>query len=512
MRPVHAQNLGLPKLNLPEGFKEKEKTTPTKLPLLAEPELKRLNKEEKQTIGNVVDSLFKNDTTTASDVVPPQNKGNASSATINVNTDSEEAISVTVEKEANEDPRSILDSKKEVAKKQEVKQEAKKVNQVDEVPKEEGSTKEEKVFDTSELFKEQAEDKTPIGSAHSSPKIKSNFPTISHLNKPLYINEPLEESRSREFKKKSVISISNDDFPDSYNDESPYASLERIRKLPSKTRRVQISKDLVIDRGEFTDPFYDEIAGNNDRDEEDIALDDFDLSSIENPLDISHTKKKSIKRKSTKNSKKNFRMKEKGLVVEVKSVDRSSDKFYNYAGEAIAMGQYESAITYYKNLIKKGKKDKRTLFGLAAAYHKAKQYDNAKKAYLETIKLDGNYWSAVNNYIILVTEESPENAEEKLLELWHSNPEFAGIPAQIANLNYKNKNYSKAAQYYSKAISLEPSNYTYYYNFAIVLEKMGDRKSAARVYKKIIESEASDSNLPESKSRLRERYYQLVAN
>lgn len=411
---------------------------------------------------------------------------------------------------AEQKPEPAKEEPKIQAKQEEVPEEKTK-QEIVEKKEPEAQEKQEKLFDTRSLFTKTEEDKAKP----TNPGVK--WPKVSIHDKPLYIKDDnIVGIRTAEFRKKSPISIDSSDFATSYNKDPVYDSLERIRKLPLRNKKVKIKSDIVIDRGNFQDPFYDELEelqdDSTEKVEEEFSLNEYDLSSIEQPLDINNVKRNKTAKKVPAKKPQNFHIRDKDLIVEVKSIDRSTLKYYKNAKDALSVGQYESAITYFKQLLKKKPNDPKILFGLATAYHKAKQYDNARKAYLETIKLGRDYWPAVNNYLILISEEFPENAEERLKNLWFKNPDFASIPAQLGNLNYEKRNYSVAAEYYSKAVSLDPKNYNYQYNFAVILEKMGDKTSAARVYRKILESPTDGYNLPENKIDLQRRYYQLLSD
>lgn len=616
-----AQTLELPSLDAPDEASPQPVRKLGKLPVLAEPEMKILTDREKKVIDNVVDSLFKSESEskkTADDNI--DNSDEPKAVTVNIGTDDGEEITVTVEKELGSDQnddvanapvdakeaevplKSILDSKREVASKNDkgIKKEklaeetvlapkseeksediipnkGKEIElEANKVATEDGqgnndNKKKEKIFDTGKMIvgssdkeksdiarndsndvnddinKEEEDKKAPdnnkvktdssidakdvnkvdygkylddnIESLKRDGLVKShNFADVKLLRKPEYVesNNGFNNygDRQVEFRKKSVISINNDDFDvSSYNDGSLYKSLNRITKLPSRVKKLEVKQDIVINRGEFKDPFYDEVeeadlstaSGSVDKDFQGI-----DLSSIEKPLDINELKTSPKKTRAKKKAKR-FHIREKDLVVSVKSIDKNSRKYIKNAKDALAMGQYESAIAYYKELVKKNPKDRKFLFGLATSYHRAKQYEKAKDAYLKVINKYRNYWPAVNNYIILVSEENPKDAIDKLNDLWTNNPSFAAIPAYMGNLFFKQGNYRNSIDYYSKAISLDPENYNYQYNLAVILERVGERSSAAKIYLNILQN-ADASNLPESRINLEKRYYKLVSN
>ncbi len=304
--------------------------------------------------------------------------------------------------------------------------------------------------------------------------------------------------------------------------------LNQLTHLPPRKRDFVVKNAVSVERGDFKDPFYEELAENP----EPASTTTPNLTSIEGGEQITpgnnvkKTELGDLKIKETKEvvstevapvipkslTRAEFFVKDKNLNVEVKSGNNNLVKDKKNAYDALNLGMYESAISYYKKVIENNPNDKNALFGLATSYHKAKQYDKAKNAYLNLIKRDKNYFPAINNYIILVTERNADDAIPKLTELWKKNPYYPGIPAQIANLYYKKNNLQKAAEYYLQAINIDPDNLEYKYNVAVILEKMGEAKLAARYYKSLLDEAAKGQELPEDPLTIRDRYFFLMSD
>lgn len=298
--------------------------------------------------------------------------------------------------------------------------------------------------------------------------------------------------------------------------------LDVIQEFPSKKKVLEVKEDISIDRGDFSDPFggssnttgskssdalletpYKNVKEGNTQNSQtsDAPVVDFsDTSSLE---DISAQQEGSKPQ--------NFYMEETGLQVEVKDAPKNSLNIMKNAYEALQVGQYESAIRYYSEALEQNPSNKKAMFGIATAYHMSKDYEKAKETYLKIIKLDPDYWPAVNNYIILVTEENPEKSITRLEELYARNPSFAAIPAQLGNLYYKNGNIQKSVEYYVSAIKLEPKNIEYRYNLALILEKTSRREEAAGLYKSLLDDAAKGAQLPENPVSIKDRYDQLLS-
>lgn len=291
--------------------------------------------------------------------------------------------------------------------------------------------------------------------------------------------------------------------------------LDLIAILPTKEKSVDIKEDIVIDRGNFSDPFG---GSSSEQTQDPQALAEVtdtgkkkDDSSVP-VVDFSDTNAPDID--STRSSSENidsFYMQDTGLEVEVKDAPQNSLGAMKNAYDALQVGQYESAINYYNDALTVSPNNRKALFGLATAYHMNKQYDQARDVYLKLIKLDPNYWPAVNNYIIMVTEENPEKSVSRLEELYSRNPTFAAIPAQLGSLYFRQGNLQKSAEYYTNAVKLEPKNTDYRYNLAIVLEKGGNYKDAAIIYKTLLEDASKGANLPEDPVAIRDRLEELLS-
>ena len=142
----------------------------------------------------------------------------------------------------------------------------------------------------------------------------------------------------------------------------------------------------------------------------------------------------------------------------------------------------------------------------------SKDYEKAKETYLKIINLDPKFTPAVNNYIILVTEENPEKSIPRLEDLYSKNPTFSAIPAQLGSLYYKKGDVQKSVEYYTTAVKLEPRNIEYRYNLALILEKTSRKKEAATLYRTLLEDAAQGQKLPENPNAIKDRYDQLISS
>lgn len=298
------------------------------------------------------------------------------------------------------------------------------------------------------------------------------------------------------------------------------SDLDILSVLPEKKEKLKIKSEISIDEAKFNNPFPEDITfptpenttlvesevQQSDKDiaanQDNVPVVDFSENQIENIDDLAPTMDEMPQ---------GFYTKELGLKVEVKDRPANSLGVMRNAYEALQVGQYESAIEYYKEALQVNPNNGKARFGLATSYHKSKQYDNAKEEYLKIINKNPDFWPAVNNYIMLVSEEDPASSINKLENLRQKNPDFAAIPAQLGSLYYNKGELEKASKNYIDALEIEPENIDYKYNLAVILEKSGNILDAAEVYRSLLEDSAKGKKLPENPIIIKDRYDMLTS-
>lgn len=200
-----------------------------------------------------------------------------------------------------------------------------------------------------------------------------------------------------------------------------------------------------------------------------------------------------------------------GLVVQIKNKDMSAFENLKAARDALYAGQSETAVTLYKRVLEAEPQNKQAMFGLATAYHVTGQLEQARDLYQQLLMLDQNNWPALNNLFILASEEAPEDALRHLQELEKVNPHFAPIPAQIGMIHLQKGNYPEAARNLGHAAVLDPENMRYRFDLALLLEHVGDRKTAGMLYKQLLDAGTKGKELPESSAQIQARLSGLMA-
>ena len=200
-----------------------------------------------------------------------------------------------------------------------------------------------------------------------------------------------------------------------------------------------------------------------------------------------------------------------GLSIKVRrpglDVNHELDRAYN----ALLGGDSASAISIYQDILSTEPKNQDALFGLAATYHRQGQIDKARPLYGMLLKLNPNHREGLNNFLVLVTDESPEDALPELERLEQRNRDFSPIPAQLATVLDKLGYADQAREKMLRAIDLAPNNMTYKYNLAIMLDKQGKSADAAALYRLLIEAALRGESVPASADAMQKRLNYLSA-
>lgn len=202
-----------------------------------------------------------------------------------------------------------------------------------------------------------------------------------------------------------------------------------------------------------------------------------------------------------------------GLSIKVRRPGLDESYELNRAYAALMGGDTDTAIEIYKNILSTNATSQDALFGLAATYHRVGNIDKARPLYGMLLKINPNHREALNNFLVLVSDESPQDALPELERLETRNPEFSPIPAQIAvvldKLNYPDQARDKML----RAIELAPDNLTYKYNLAVMLDHQGRTADALALYKMLIDASLHGQAVPAQVASLQKRVnYLTVGN
>ncbi len=193
------------------------------------------------------------------------------------------------------------------------------------------------------------------------------------------------------------------------------------------------------------------------------------------------------------------------LEIEVNEDYEYLAKILQDAQDALLAGQNEIAIEFFKEALELDIKNRRTMLGLAVAYQQNQQYEQARQFYREVLKAEPRNKVAVNNYLVLLSQQFPNEAIGEFEKLYKENSEFSILPAQMGIIHLKNGNYPEATKFLIRAIMLSPDNAIYKYHLAIAYDRLGNFKEAANFYNQVIEAARSGYDLPDSVDKIQSR-------
>ncbi len=189
-------------------------------------------------------------------------------------------------------------------------------------------------------------------------------------------------------------------------------------------------------------------------------------------------------------------------------VNYELERAYN----ALIAGKSEIAIQIYEDILTGQPKNKEALFGLASTYHRLGQIDIARSLYGKLLEIDPKHRDGLNNFLVLLADEAPQEALTQMERLEAQNPSFSPIPAQMAIIYQKLGDRDKAVDKMYRALSIAPENITYRYNLAIMLDKNGKYEDAGKLYTQLLDSHAKGAVIPGDATKIQQRLTFIRSN
>lgn len=194
-----------------------------------------------------------------------------------------------------------------------------------------------------------------------------------------------------------------------------------------------------------------------------------------------------------------------GISIKVQRPGLDTNFELNRAFSALNTGDTTLAAATYKNILTTEPRNEDALFGLATTYHRLGDLDRARPYYAQLLTVNPNHRAGLNNFLALVSHESPQEALAELERLEQRNPNFSPIPAQQAALLSKQGFADQAREKMLRAIELAPENLTYKYNLAVILDKQGKYTDASALYRLLIDAAINGQKIPASLDSLQKR-------
>jgi len=182
------------------------------------------------------------------------------------------------------------------------------------------------------------------------------------------------------------------------------------------------------------------------------------------------------------------------------------------AYNAVNGGHTPEAIEIYKNVLNNDPNNIDALFGLATVYHRSGQIDTARALYARLLAIDPKNRDGLNNFLVLLADESPQDALTQLESLESRSPQFSPIPAQMAVIYQKMGDYDRACEKMYRAIDLSPENVTYRFNLAIMLDKQRKYEDAAKFYHEVVNAYERGEVIPGDIQKIQQRLTFISSN
>ncbi len=239
-------------------------------------------------------------------------------------------------------------------------------------------------------------------------------------------------------------------------------------------------------------------------------------TGLNNPLPESKKEKVSISRATVPNLQLNAPEIKKheamGISIQVKKPNIDVNDYLVMAYEAMEADQLDLAAEYYEEILAHRAQNEDAMLGLATVYHRSNQLDKARKLYRQLLATAPRDPSVLNNFLVLVSQESPQEALNELLQLEQKNPHYDVLPAQISALYASEGKMEHAIEKMARAISLNSDNLLYHYNLAVMLDHAGRSEQAIQVYTHVKAEAQKGNKIPTDISHIQERLTFLLSN
>lgn len=201
-----------------------------------------------------------------------------------------------------------------------------------------------------------------------------------------------------------------------------------------------------------------------------------------------------------------------GVSIEMRRPNFNIQKTMEDAYHALMENNIGTAMDRYQMVLEVQPYNNEAKFGLATIYHRMGELAMARDLYADVIKAEPQNLEALNNLLVLVSQESPQEALGELEQLELRNPDFSPIPAQLAAIHAKMGNLDQAINSIRRASQIEPDNLAYRYNLAVLLDKSGQREDALEIYVALKRAYDRGEDIPADIQAIQERLTFLLSN
>ena len=201
-----------------------------------------------------------------------------------------------------------------------------------------------------------------------------------------------------------------------------------------------------------------------------------------------------------------------GLSIEMTTPKIDAAYELGQAYQALMGGDNATAIAVYQRILDAQPRNTDALFGLATTYHRSGNIAKAKPIYATLLAIQPDHRDGLNNFLMLLGEENPEEALRRLTALERANQNYAPIPAQIAMIEERRGNMAGAVDAMTRAVGRAPENMQFRYNLAVLLDKAGNWQDAASIYQDVLAAVDRGEKVPGSRDDIQRRLSYLMTN
>ncbi len=151
-------------------------------------------------------------------------------------------------------------------------------------------------------------------------------------------------------------------------------------------------------------------------------------------------------------------------------------------------GFNEEALSHFLYITKFIKDDGGLYYNLGIAYEKLKQFDNAKSAYIESLKLEPQAMDSMYNLGLVCIELKEYDQAIQCLEfVVNSDPQDSNSYFNIGLAYFKMNDYVNALNYFQKTIDLNDNDLYAHFYIGNIMKELGDLDGAKEHFKKVLE-------------------------
>lgn len=148
----------------------------------------------------------------------------------------------------------------------------------------------------------------------------------------------------------------------------------------------------------------------------------------------------------------------------------------------VKQGRMQDAITYLQDHLKKNPDDVKAKQVLANVYFSANDIKNAKKAYLDVLKVEPSAETYNNLGIVYLKEENARKAVESFQKAVDLDPGFARAYFNLGELSLISGRFEMALGFFKKVETLDKNHPLVHYKLGISLAKTGRLEEALKEF------------------------------